>query len=138
MDIRILVSLLARLRQFRAHDAGRRPQLKAYQTHALYRLRRHAYGRSPFDLTRQVRTAFVASTNPWHMSTLVGAMARSWWAPELRLDAAAPLASIIEQLNAWQPEVLIASRRWRTPSWRNSVPVVSASRPSASSPAPRC
>ncbi len=207
MNIRILVGLLARLRQFRAHDTGRRAQLKAYQTHALYRLRRHAYARSAFygrfhrnlmdrpfrelpiltreilmehfdelvtdrrvrladveahvsnmdggerflsrywvnmmsgssgqpgivlfnqsewaavlaarsrvrawagvqlDLTRQIRTALVTSINPWHMSTQIGAAVRSWWMPELCLDAGLPIATMIEQLNGWQPEVLIA------------------------------
>ncbi len=48
MDIRTLAGLLAETYRFRQHDHGRRAQLKAYQTHALYRLRAHAYTRSPF------------------------------------------------------------------------------------------
>jgi len=206
MDIRIMAGLLAETYRFRQRDHERRAQLKAYQTRALYRLRTHAYTRSPFyqhlhknlmdrpfgelpvltremlmehfdelvtdrrvhladveahlasmpgdeqflgryrvnvtsgtsgqpgiflfnrsewaavlaararvrawagvhfELTHQVRTAFVVSTNPWHMWTQVGAMARSWWAPELRLDAGMPIAAMVEQLNAWQPEVLV-------------------------------
>ena len=207
MDIRILFGLLARLRQFRAHDAGRRQQLKAYQTHALYRLRRHAYARSPFyewfhrnlmdrpfrelpvltkemliehfdelvtdraihltdveahvdnthgderflgryyvnatsgstdqpglflfdrsesatilasfarahewaglavNPTRRAKTAIITLATSWQLSAQVGATAQSWWMPELRIDASMPIATIVEQLNAWQPEVLIA------------------------------
>ena len=203
-----MVGMLAALRQFHQRDRGRRAQLKAYQTRALYRLRAHAYARSPFygrfhknlmgrpfrelpvltrdmltehfdelvtdrrvrlvdveahvaagrgdeqflgryyvnttsgstdqpgillfnqtewatilsafaragawsglhvNLTQQVKTAIVASTSPWHMSAQLGATAQSWWMPELRLDAGMPLATMIEQLNAWQPEVLVAS-----------------------------
>ena len=207
MDIRTLTGLLAKTYRFRQHDHARRAQLKAYQTHALYKLRAHAYTRSPFygqfhknlmdrpfgelpvltremlmehfdelvtdrrvrradveahlssmpgdeqflgryrvnatsgssgrpgiflfnrsewaallaarararawsglrvDLTRQVRTAFITSTGSWHMSAQIGATVRSWWAPELRLDAGMPIAAMVEQLNAWQPEVLVA------------------------------
>ena len=207
MDIRILVTLLARLRLFRAHDTGRRPQLRFYQTHALYLLRRHAYARSPFydrfhrnlmdrpfrelpvltrdmlmehidelvtdrrirladverhvtstrgrerfqgrywinatsrgsgqpdillfnqsewaailaahararrwagihlDLARQVRYALVSSTHPWDISTQVGTTMPGWWSPTLFLDAGTPSATMVEQLNAWQPEVLTA------------------------------
>jgi len=43
-----MVGLLAETYRFRQHDHKRRAQLKAYQTHALYQLRAHAYTRSPF------------------------------------------------------------------------------------------
>ena len=208
MDMRTLAGLLIETYRFRQHDRGRRPQLKLYQTRALYRLRAHAYARSPFygrfhknligrpfrelpvltrdmltehfdelvtdrrvrlvdveahvaagrgdeqflgryyvnatsgstdqpgillfnqtewatilsafaragawsglhvNLTQQVKTAIVASTSPWHMSAQLGATAQSWWMPELRLDAGMPITTIVEQLNAWQPEVLVAS-----------------------------
>jgi phenylacetate-CoA ligase len=59
-------------------------------------------------LTRQVKTAVVASTTAWHMSSLVAATGRSWWMPELRLAASEPLESIVARLNAWQPELLIS------------------------------
>ena len=206
MDIRIVPGLLAELHRFRQRDHGRRHHLKLYQTRALYRLRVHAYARSPFygrfhknlmdrpfrelpvltkdtlmehfdelvtdrrvrladveahvarmcgerflgrywvnatsgstgrpglflfdrsewtailaafaraqewagprvGLTRQVKTAVVASTSPWHMSAQVGAIARSWWMPQLRLDAGMPIATIVDQLNTWQPELLVA------------------------------
>ena len=48
MDMRTLAGLLIETYRFRQHDRGRRPQLKLYQTRALYRLRAHAYARSPF------------------------------------------------------------------------------------------
>lgn len=60
------------------------------------------------DLTRQVKTAVVASTTPWHMSSMVAATGRSWWMPELRLPASAPLETIVARLNMWQPELLVA------------------------------
>ena len=33
---------------------------------------------------------------------------KSWWRPSLRLPASQPLSQTVEQLNDWQPEVLIA------------------------------
>lgn len=60
------------------------------------------------ELTRQVKTAVVASTTAWHMSSLVAATGRSWWMPELRLPASEPLERIVAALNTWQPELLIA------------------------------
>jgi phenylacetate-CoA ligase len=42
------------------------------------------------------------------MSPRVNATAHSWWMPEIRLAASEPLETIVERLNAWQPEVLIA------------------------------
>lgn len=59
-------------------------------------------------LTRRIKMAMIASTTPWHMSAQVGATVKSWWMPALRLAASEPLESIVEQLNAWQPEMLIA------------------------------
>ena len=206
MDTRTMAGLLTETYRFRQRDRGRRAQLKAYQTRALYRLRAHAYARSPFygwfhknlmnrpfrelpvltkamlmehfdelvtdrtihladveahvagmcggrflgrywvnatagstgqpgillfnqsewttilaafarvrawsglhvNLTRRVKMAIVASTGPWHMSAQIGATAQSWWMPQLRIDAGLPIATIVEQLNAWQPEVLVA------------------------------
>src|SRR5712691_39525 len=70
--------------------------------------RAREWGGVKLDLTHRVKTATVASTSPFHMSTRVNATAQSWWMPEIRLAASEPLESIIQQLNAWQPEVLIA------------------------------
>ncbi len=61
-----------------------------------------------FNLTRRVKTATVASTTPFHMSSRVNATAHSWLMPEIRLAASEPKDSIVERLNAWQPEMLIA------------------------------
>jgi phenylacetate-CoA ligase len=70
--------------------------------------RAREWGGVKLDLTRRVKTATVASTTAFHMSTRVNATAHSWWMPEIRLAASEPLETIVERLNAWQPEVLIA------------------------------
>lgn len=59
-------------------------------------------------LTERKRMATVASLSPWHISSQVAAMAQSWWRPSLRLPASQPLPQTVQQLNRWQPEVLIA------------------------------
>ena len=61
-----------------------------------------------FRLTHRFRLAFVASATPWHMSAQAGASLQSWWTPALRLDATESLPTLVERLNAWQPEVLVA------------------------------
>jgi phenylacetate-CoA ligase len=207
MDIQIVLSVLAEMRQFRRRDHWTRPQLEAHQADALHNLREYTYAHSPFyqqfhqgltdaplqelpvltkamtmehfdelvtdrairleevkmhmrnltdderfleryrvtatsgssghpgiflfnraewitvlasfarardwggvklDLTHRVKTATVASTTAFHMSTRVNATAHSWWMPEIRLAASEPRDSIVARLNAWQPEVLIA------------------------------
>ena len=70
--------------------------------------RAREWGGVKLDLTRRVKTATVASTSAFHMSTRVNATAHSWWMPEIRLAASEPLETIVERLGAWQPEVLIA------------------------------
>jgi putative adenylate-forming enzyme len=70
--------------------------------------RAREWGGIKLDLTRRVKTATVASTTAFHMSTRVNATAHSWWMPEIRLAASEPLAMIVQRLNVWQPEVLIA------------------------------
>ena len=69
----------------------------------------------PFDwagsrvgLTHRTRMAFVSSTTPWHQSARVGATVHSPLVPTLRLDSADPLETIVERLNDWQPEALVA------------------------------
>ncbi len=52
------------------------------------------------------KIAVVASSTPWHISARIGITVRSSWLPMLRLDVGEPLASIVQQLNAWQPQVL--------------------------------
>ena len=60
------------------------------------------------DLTRRQKMATVASISPWHMSSQVAATVKSWWRPSLRIPASQPISKTVEQLNQWQPEVLIS------------------------------
>lgn len=60
------------------------------------------------NLTRQQKMATVASISPWHMSSQVAATVKSWWRPSVRIPASQPLSRTVEELNTWQPEVLIA------------------------------
>ena len=60
------------------------------------------------NLTRRQQMATVASISPWHMSSQVSATVKSWWRPSLRVPASQPLSKTVEQLNEWQPEILIA------------------------------
>ncbi|CAG0937673.1 phenylacetate-CoA ligase [Thermoflexales bacterium] len=60
------------------------------------------------NLTHRQRMATVASISPWHMSSQVAATVKSGWRPSLSLPASQPLSQTVEQLNAWEPEVLIA------------------------------
>lgn len=54
------------------------------------------------------KMATVASTSPWHTSSQVATTARTWWTPSIRLPASDSLESIVERLNHWQPDLLIA------------------------------
>jgi putative adenylate-forming enzyme len=60
------------------------------------------------NLTHRQRMATVASVSPWHMSSQVAATVKSWWRPSLRIPASQPLSKTVEELNQWQPEVLIS------------------------------
>jgi phenylacetate-coenzyme A ligase PaaK-like adenylate-forming protein len=60
------------------------------------------------DMTRQQKMATVASISPWHMSSQVAATVKSWWRPSLRIPASQTLSKTVEELNAWQPEMLIS------------------------------
>lgn len=59
-------------------------------------------------LGRPVRIAVVSTTKPWHQSARVGASIRSPLAPTLRLDATASMASIVDGLNEFKPQSLVA------------------------------
>ena len=59
-------------------------------------------------LRRPPRSAFIASTTPWHYSARVSHSLSSRLLPALRLDAAEPLEKMVHRLNEWQPEVLAA------------------------------
>lgn len=58
--------------------------------------------------SRRPRSAMIASTTPWHYSTHVSRALSTRLLPALRLDASEPMASMVSQLNAWQPQVLAA------------------------------
>lgn len=60
------------------------------------------------DLTHRQKMATVASISPWHMSSQVASTVKSWWRPSLRVQASQPLSKTVEELNVWQPEVLVA------------------------------
>src|SRR6266511_4468106 len=60
------------------------------------------------NLTQRQRMATVASISPWHMSSQVSATVKSWWRPSLRIPASQPLSKTVEELNQWQPEVLVS------------------------------
>ena len=60
------------------------------------------------DLWHRQRMATVASISPWHISAQVAATAKSWWRPSLRLPASQPLSQTVPQLEAWDPQMLIA------------------------------
>jgi putative adenylate-forming enzyme len=60
------------------------------------------------DLTHHRKMAVVSSITPWHMSYLVGTTLRSPWVSTLRLSAAEPLNNLVQQLNEYEPEILIS------------------------------
>jgi len=60
------------------------------------------------SLLHRRKMATVASNSPWHMSSQVAATAKTWWTPSIRLPASDSLESIVQRLNEWQPDVLIA------------------------------
>ena len=60
------------------------------------------------SLLHRRKMATVASISPWHMSSQVATTAKTWWTPSIRLPSSDPLESIVEWLNEWQPDVLIA------------------------------
>lgn len=60
------------------------------------------------NLTRRAKIAQITSTNLSHLSMQGGRSLANWWMPTLLMDATEPLASMVEQLNAWRPEMLWA------------------------------
>jgi phenylacetate-coenzyme A ligase PaaK-like adenylate-forming protein len=56
----------------------------------------------------RLRMAVVSSTKPWCKSLLVGASVDTAILPTLRLDSTEPLHTIVERLNAFRPDVLVA------------------------------
>ncbi len=60
------------------------------------------------DLRHRRKMAVVSSTSVLHMSFRVGLTIQSPWVKTLRLAAAESLPTIVQQLNDFQPEVLVA------------------------------
>jgi phenylacetate-coenzyme A ligase PaaK-like adenylate-forming protein len=61
---------------------------------------------SKLPLRHPPRSALIASATPWHYSARIGKSLSTRLLPTLRLDAAAPLATLVAELNAWQPDAL--------------------------------
>jgi putative adenylate-forming enzyme len=59
-------------------------------------------------LTRPTRVANVASSIPWHISAKLQASGRNFLVPMLSVGADQDLATIVSQLNNWQPDILQA------------------------------
>ncbi len=70
--------------------------------------RAHEWAGLTVKLTHRMKMASVASTSPAHMSAMVGQSLQSWWMPALRLAATEPLGDIVDRLNQFQPEMLVA------------------------------
>lgn len=77
-------------------------------THIVSYARAQQWAGLQAGLTRRVRLAVVSSRVPWHASARVGATVDSRVVPTLRLDATAPLSFNVEQLDAFQPDCLVA------------------------------
>ncbi|HEX2916385.1 MAG TPA: phenylacetate--CoA ligase family protein [Chloroflexia bacterium] len=59
-------------------------------------------------LTHRSKMAVVSSTNDKNISARVGKSANSWFVPTLRLDATRSLEYLVEELNRWHPQVVVA------------------------------
>ena len=61
-----------------------------------------------FRFTHRTKMAQITSTNPSHMSAQGATTMGNWWMPVMLLSASEPLTAMVERLNAYQPEVLLA------------------------------
>ncbi|MBX3605940.1 MAG: phenylacetate--CoA ligase family protein [Piscinibacter sp.] len=64
-----------------------------------------AWGEGPRPWQRP-RSALIASAAPWHYSACIGRSLATRRVPTLRLDAAQPLAELVDALNGWRPDLL--------------------------------
>ena len=62
----------------------------------------------PAGLKHRLRLAVVSTTVPWHQSAIVGASLKGPLVPTLRLDATRPMSDLVEALNSFGPESLVA------------------------------
>lgn len=105
--------IVARVRECFTSGTAGRPSVIAYDRGAWatmlagFARAREWAGVPPTPLGR-LRTAVVASGNPAHVSNAVAESLDSWWTPMLALDAGVPLPVLVERLNAWRPDVLVA------------------------------
>lgn len=60
------------------------------------------------NLSRRLKVAQIASSNASHMSKQGQKSMTNWWMPILQLSVSEPITRIVERLNAWQPEGLLA------------------------------
>jgi len=58
------------------------------------------------NLRNPPKSALIASSTPWHYSARIGKSLSTRLLPTLRLDAAEPLAALVQRLNDWQPTAL--------------------------------
>ena len=68
-----------------------------------------AFARTSLKLsfTRRIKTAQIASTTTFHMSSQGGSTFRNLFMPILMLPASEPLASMVQKLNTWKPDTLV-------------------------------
>lgn len=66
------------------------------------------WGGLKVDIWHRRKMAVVSSTSALHMSFRVGLTVQSPWVKTLRLAAAEPLPTIVQKLNDFQPNVLVA------------------------------
>lgn len=59
------------------------------------------------NFLRRRKMATVASISPWHMSSQMAVTIQTPSTPSIRIAASLPLENIVQQLNAWQPDLLI-------------------------------
>lgn len=66
------------------------------------------WGGLKVDLWHRRKMAVVSSTSALHMSFRVGLTVQSPWVETLRLAAAEPLPTIVQKINDFQPDILVA------------------------------
>ncbi len=57
---------------------------------------------------RRRKMVTIASISPWHTSSQVAVTAQSWLRPSIRIAASESLEAIVQQLNDYQPDLLVA------------------------------
>lgn len=60
------------------------------------------------DLRKRSKMAVVTSTNDRNLSARIGRVADTPFIPSLRIDAHEPIAAMVDKLNAFQPETVVA------------------------------